>query len=128
MHLSRKTIVTTLLVLAFCLAGALASSGAPAIATYTGKIQDIRMATALGPGKRGTFYTIKLDNQPKMEFRLSVDKAVHYGLVDATGPSMVVTPKMKKGLGWKVKLNCDNPSGSLRAPVYRVRSLERLDK
>jgi hypothetical protein len=128
MTLSRKTMMTTLLVLAFCLAGALASSGAPAIATYTGKIQDIRMATALGPGKRGTFYTIKLDNQPKMEFRLSVDKAVHYGLVDAIGPSMVVTPKMKKGLGWKVKLNCDNPSGSLSAPCYRVRSLERLDK
>jgi hypothetical protein len=127
MHLSRKTIITTLLLLAFFLAGAPASSGAPAIATFTGKIQDIRKATALGLGKRETFYTIKLDSQPRPEFRLSDDDAVYYGLVDPAGPSMVVTPKMKKGLGWKVRLTCDNPTGSLSAPVYRVRSLERLD-
>jgi hypothetical protein len=125
MHLSRKTIVTTLLLLAFCLAGALASYGAPT--TFTGKIQEIRMATALGPGKRGTFYTIKLDNQPRPEFHLSEDDAVHYGLVAAAGLSMVVTPKMKKGLGWKVRLTCDGPTGPLSAPVYRVRSLRRLD-
>jgi hypothetical protein len=127
MNLSRKTIMTTLLLLAFFLTGALASYGAPAIATFTGKIQDIRKATTLGPGKRGTFYTIKLANEPRTEFRLSDDDAVRYGLVAAVGPSMVVTPKMKKGLGWKVRLTCDNPTGSLSAPVYRVRSLERLD-
>jgi hypothetical protein len=127
MNLSRKTIMTTLLLLAFFLAGALASSGAPAIATFSGKIQDIRKATALGLGKRGTFYTIKLDSEPKYDFRLSDDDAVHYGLVDAAGPSMVVTPKMKKGLGWKVRLTCDDLSGPFSAPVYRVRSLKRLD-
>jgi hypothetical protein len=125
MNLCRKAIMTTLLLLAFGLAGVLASYGAPA--TFTGKIQDIRKATKLGPGKSGTFYIIKLDNRPKFEFRLAEDDAVHYGLVAATGPSTVVTPKMKKGLGWKVKLTCDNPSGSLSAPVYRVRSLERLE-
>ena len=127
MKLSRKTIITTLLLLAFFLAGALASSGAPATATFTGKIQDIRKATALGLGKRETFYTIKLDNKPKPEFRLSVEDAVHYGLVDPAGPSMVVTPKMKKGLGWKVTLTCEGPTGSLSAPVYRVKALKRLD-
>ena len=127
MNLSRRTIITTLLLLAFCLAGASASSGAPAVATFTGKIQDIRKATALGLGKRETFYTIKLDTKPKYEFRLSEDDAVSYGLVDPAGPSMVVTPRMKKGLGWKVRLTCDNPTGSLSAPAYRVRSLERLD-
>jgi hypothetical protein len=127
MNLSCKTIITTLLLLAFCLAGALASYGAPATATFTGKIQDIRMATALGIAKRETFYTIKLDSKPKAEFRLSVDEAVHYGLVDPAGPSMIVTPKMKKGLGWKVRLTCDNPTGPLSAPVYQVRSLKRLD-
>jgi hypothetical protein len=127
MNLSRKTIITTLLLLAFFMAGALASYGASAIAIFTGKIQDIRKATTLDPGKRGTFYTIKLANEPRTEFRLSDDDAVHYGLVAAAGPSMVVTPKMKKGLGWKVRLTCDNPTGSLSAPVYRVRSLERLD-
>ena len=125
MNLCRKAILTTLFLLAFGLAGVLASYGAPAI--FTGKIQDIRKATTLGPGKRGTFYIIKLDNQPKAEFRLSEDEAVHYGLVAAAGPSTVVTPKMKKGLGWKVKLTCDNPSGPLSAPVYQIRSLERLE-
>jgi hypothetical protein len=128
MHLSRRTIITTLLLLAFCLAGALASYGAAATGNFTGKIQDIRKATALGLGERETFYTIKLDSEPKPEFRLSVDDAVNYGLVDAAGPSMVVTPRMKKGLGWKVRLICDpDPSGSLSAPVYRVKSLIRLD-
>jgi hypothetical protein len=127
MHLSRRTIITTLLLLAFFLAGALASYGAPAVAIFTGKIQDIRKATALGLGKRETFYTIKLDTKPRYEFRFSEDDAVSYGLVDPAGPSMVVTPKMKKGLGWKVRLTCDNPTGSLSTPVYRVRSLERLD-
>jgi hypothetical protein len=126
MHLSRRTIITTLLLLAFCLAGALASSGA-ATAIFTGKIQEIRKATALGLGKRETFYTIKLDTKPKYEFRFSEDDAVSYGLVDAAGPSMVVTPKMKKGLGWKVTLTCDGPTGSLSAPVYRVKALKRLD-
>jgi hypothetical protein len=128
MDLSRKTIITTLLLLTFFFAGAPASYGAPAIATFTGKIQDIRKATALGLGKRETFYTIKLDSDPKPEFRLSEDDAVNYGVVDAAGPSMVVTPRMKKGLGWKVRLICDpDPSGSLSAPVYRVKSLIRLD-
>jgi hypothetical protein len=127
MKLSRKTIMTTLLLLAFCLAGAQVSLGVPPIAIFTGKIQDIRKATALGLGKRETFYTIKLDSKPRYEFRLSEDDAVSYGLVDPAGPSMVVTPKMKKGLGWKVRLTCDNPTGSLSAPAYRVRSLERLD-
>jgi hypothetical protein len=127
MNLSRKTIITTLLLLAFFLAGALASYGVPAIAIFTGKIQEIRKGTALGLGKKETFYTIKLASEPKYEFRLTEDDAVSYGVVDPAGLSMVVTPKMKKGLGWKVRLNCDNPTGSLSAPVYRVRSLERLD-
>jgi hypothetical protein len=48
-------------------------------------------------------------------------------LVDPAGPSMVATPKMKKGLGWKVTLTCDGPTGSLSAPVYRVKALKRLD-
>jgi len=126
MNLSRKTIMTTLLLLAFCLAGAPASYGAAA-ATFTGKIQEIRKGTALGPGKRETFYTIKLANEPKPEFRLSDEDAVSYGVVGPAGPSMVVTPKMKKGLGWKVTLTCDGPTGSLSAPVYRVKSLKRLD-
>jgi len=128
MHLSRKTIMTTLLLPAFFLSGALASYGAAATPTFTGKIQEIRKGTALGLGKRETFYTIKLASEPKPEFRLSDDDAVHYGLVDPAGPSMVVTPKMKKGLGWKVTLTCDyDPTGSLSAPVYRVKALKRLD-
>jgi hypothetical protein len=126
MTLSRKILSTTLFLSAFCLAAALTSYAArPAI--FTGKIQDIRKATALGLGKQGTFYSIKLDSQPKPDFHLSVDDAVRYGVIDPAGPSMVVTPKMKKGLGWKVRLTCEDPTGPLSAPVYRIKLLERLD-
>jgi len=125
MTLSCKTLSMSLFVSGFILAGVLAASGAPAV--FTGKVQDIRKAAALGLGKKETFYTMKLDSEPRSEFHLSEEDAVHYGLIDPAGPSMVVTPKMKKGLGWKVRVTCDDPTGSLSAPVYRVKTLERLD-
>ena len=58
----------------------------------------------------------------------SVDFATERGqLARTAGPAQVVTPKMSKGLGWKVKLTCDaNKTGSLKTPVYKVISLERL--
>jgi len=125
MRLSCKTLSISLFLSAFILAGALAAYGAPAV--FTGKVQDIRKATALGLGKKETFYTMKLDSEPNAEFHLSEEDAVHYGLIDPAGPSMVVTPKMKKRLGWKVRVTCGDPTGSLSAPVYRVKSLERLN-
>ena len=49
-------------------------------------------------------------------------------MIEAAGPTEVVTPKKSKGLGWKVKLTCDaNKTGSLKIPVYKVISLERLN-
>ena len=52
---------------------------------------------------------------------------MRYGLIEKAGPTGVVTPKMSKGIGWRVKLTC-NPSytGRFKAPTYRVTSLVKL--
>jgi hypothetical protein len=95
--------------------------------TFTGKITEIARGTTLDVGKKGTFYMVRLEEHPKIEFRLAPEDAVRFGVVEAGGPAQVVTPKMSKGLGWKVKLDCDaDKTGSLKAPVYRVISVERL--
>ena len=116
------------LLLAIFLAGVGAAYAKSPIITFTGKIQEIRSATALDIGKADKFITIKLDTELKAEFRLSHEDAVRYGLIDPAGPSQVLTTRRSKGLGWKVRLTCDNdPQGSLTAPVYKVKSLERID-
>ncbi len=103
---------------------------APALAsvTFTGKITEIRRATELGLNQKDVFYIIKLDTKAHEQFRISTDEAVAYGLVEQGGPSQVVTPRQAKGLGWKVRLTCDSqPTGPVKTPVYRVKTLERLD-
>jgi len=100
---------------------------AQATKSFTGKITEISRGTQLDPGKRDTFYTLRLEDYPNIEFRLASEDAVRFGVVEAGGPAQVVMNKMSKGLGWKVKLTCDaNKSGSLKLPVYRVISLVRL--
>jgi hypothetical protein len=95
--------------------------------SFTGKITEIARGTQLDVGKKGTFYMVRLEEYPKIEFRLSSEDAVRFGVIEAAGPAQVVTPKMSKGLGWKVKLDCDaNKTGSLKSPVYQVISLVRL--
>jgi len=95
--------------------------------SFTGKITEIARGTQLDVGKKGTFYMLRLDDYPNIEFRLSPEDAVRFGVVAAGGPAQVVTSKMSQGLGWKVKLTCDaNKTGSLKTPVYKVISLERL--
>ena len=95
---------------------------------FTGKITQIARGTELDINKKDTFYILRLEDYPNIEFRLASEDAVRFGVVDAAGPAQVVTPKMSKGLGWKVKLNCDaNKTGALKAPVYKVISLERLN-
>ena len=96
--------------------------------SFTGKITEIARGTQLDIGKKDTFYILRLADYPKTEFRLAHEDAVRFGVIEAAGLTQVVTPKMSKGLGWKVKLTCDsNKTGSLKAPVYKVISLERLN-
>jgi len=97
--------------------------------TFTGKITEIAKGTELDIAKTDVFYTLRLEEYPKIRFRLSPQDAVRFGVVDATGTSGVLTPKKSKGLGWKVKMTCDaNKTGPLDAPSYKVISLERLEK
>ncbi len=96
--------------------------------TFTGKIVEIAKGTELDIAKTEVFYTVKLEEHPKFKFRLTPEDAVKFGIIDKTGPTGVVTPKMSKGLGWKVKLTCNASStGELKAPVYKVISVERLE-
>jgi hypothetical protein len=124
---SRKIISCLLMVM--LLAGVKAAAGkAPPQTTFTGKITEINKSTALGLGKREHYFIIKLDSQVNISFRLSPEDAVRYGLIEEAGPSQILTPKQTKALGWKVKLECEPPaSGLYTLPVYRVKSLERMD-
>jgi hypothetical protein len=101
---------------------------AQATKSFSGKITQIAKGTQLDVGKQGTFYMVRLEEHPSIEFRLASEDAVRFGVVAAGGPAQVATSKMSKGLGWKVKLTCDaHKTGSLKNPVYKVMSLERLD-
>ena len=94
---------------------------------FTGKIAEIAKGTELDLNKKDTFYIVRLDEYANIQFRLTADDAVRYGLIEKAGPTGVVTPKMSKGIGWRVKLTC-NPSyaGDLKTPTYRVTSLVKL--
>ena len=94
---------------------------------FTGKITEIAKGTELDIAKHGTFYILRLDEYAKVQFRLTSEDAVRYGLIEQAGPTGVVTPKMSKGIGWKVKLTCDpSYAGDLKNPTYRVTSLVKL--
>jgi hypothetical protein len=95
---------------------------------FTGKITEIARGTQLEIGKKDTFYILRLEDYPKIEFRLASEDAVRFGVIEAAGPTEVVTPKKSKGLGWRVKLICDGKNlGLVKAPIYKVISLERLN-
>ena len=74
---------------------------------FTGTIAEIARGTELDISKHGTFYILRLEENARDQFRISSEDAVHYGLIEKAGPTGVVTPKMSKGIGWKVKLTCD---------------------
>jgi hypothetical protein len=94
---------------------------------FTGKITEIARGTQLDVGKKDTFYILRLEDYPNIEFRLASEDAVRFGVIESAAPTAVVTPKKSKGLGWRVKLICDaNKTGPLKAPVYKVISLDRL--
>ncbi|MCL4501321.1 MAG: hypothetical protein M1438_05625 [Deltaproteobacteria bacterium] len=95
--------------------------------SFTGKIAEIARGAELGVAMHGTFYVLRLEEYPNVQFRLSAEDAVRYGLIEKAGPTGIVTPKMSKGIGWKVKLTCDsNYEGDRKTPTYKVRSLVKL--
>jgi hypothetical protein len=96
--------------------------------TFTGKISEIAKGTQLGIGKKDVFYTLRLAEYPKIQFRLSPEDAVRYGVIENTGTTAIVVPRMNKGLGWRVKLTCEAVDLSeFKASVYKVTSLVRLN-
>jgi hypothetical protein len=124
---TRKNKIILGLALIFLL-GIVGPVSGQATKTFTGKITEIAKGTELDLNKMASFYTLRLEEHPKIQFHLSPDDAVRFGVVDATGTSGVLTPKKSKGLGWKVKIDCDaNKTGPIDAPSYKVISLTRLD-
>jgi hypothetical protein len=95
---------------------------------FTGAIAEIARGTELDLGKDANFYILRLQEHPGIEFRLTPEDAERFGVVKAAGTTAVLTPKMSRGLGWKVKLACDpNYRGASKSPTYRVLSLKKLD-
>lgn len=96
--------------------------------TFTGKISEIAKGSELDINKRDVYYILRLDEYPKIMFRLTPADAVRFGVIESSGTSGVITPRMSKGLGWKVKLTCDpNNLGENKAPVYKVTGLVKLE-
>ncbi|OGP71738.1 MAG: hypothetical protein A2Y80_01725 [Deltaproteobacteria bacterium RBG_13_58_19] len=94
--------------------------------TYVGKIQEIASKTGLTLGSSGKYLALRLDSQPKLDFRLTVEDGVRFGLIEETGTSAVLTPGRLKGLGWKVRLTCEKKA-TFTDTLYWVTNLERLD-
>jgi hypothetical protein len=93
--------------------------------THTGIIKEIGKALTL---KGENFYSFRLEEYPKTEFRISAPDAVRYGLIETAGTTGVITPKMSKGVGWKVKVTTEKSyEGTSSNPSYRVLAVERLD-
>jgi hypothetical protein len=123
---SRKSKLIIVLVLVLLLVDLGPILGA-ASKTFTGKIVEIAKGTELDINRTATFYIVRLDEYPMVQFRLSLEDAVRYGVLEKAGPTGVVTPKMTKGVGWKVRLTCDpNYAGELKTPTYRVTALQKL--
>ena len=95
--------------------------------TFTGTITEIARGMELNIAKHGTFYILRLDEYTREQFRISSEDAVRYGLIEGAGLTGVVTPKMSKGIGWRVKLTCDPKyAGDHKNPTYLVTSLVKL--
>jgi hypothetical protein len=96
--------------------------------SFTGKIAEIAMGAELDIAKYAKYYIVRLEEYPKIQFRFTLEDAERYGLVARGGPTGVVTPKMSKGIGWRVKLTCDpHYAGDFKNPTYLVTALEKLE-
>ena len=119
------------IILSMALAFLLAGSGpvfGQASKTFTGKISEIAKGSELDIAKRDIFYTLRLAEHPGILFRLTPEEAVRSGVIEATGNTVVLTPKMSKGLGWKVKLTCEaRYTGESKSRTYLVLAVERLE-
>ncbi len=119
------------IILSMALAFLLAGSGpvfGQAAKTFTGKISEIAKGSELDIAKRDIFYTLRLAEHSGILFRLTPEEAVRSGVIEATGNTVVLTPRMSKGLGWKVKLTCEaRYTGESESPTYRVLAVERLE-
>jgi len=119
------------IILSMALAFLLAGSGpvfGQGTKTFTGKISEIAKGSELDIDKRDIFYTLRLAEYPGTLFRLTPEETVKSGVIEATGNTVVLTPRMSKGLGWKVKLTCEaRYTGRAESPTYRVLAVERLE-
>jgi hypothetical protein len=119
------------IILGMALAFLLAGSGpvfGQATKTFTGSISEIAKGSEMDINKRDIFYTLRLAEHPGILFRLTPEEAVKSGVIEATGNTVVLTPRMSKGLGWKVKLACEAQyTGGSASPTYRVLAVERLE-
>jgi len=119
------------IILSMALAFLLAGSGpvfGQGTKTFTGKISEIAKGSELDIDKRDIFYTLRLAEYPGTLFRLTPEETVKSGVIEATGNTVVLTPRMSKGLGWKVKLTCEaRYTGGAEFPTYRVLAVERLE-
>ena len=52
---------------------------------FTGKITEIARGTQLDIGKKDNFYILRLDDYPKIEFRLASEDAVRFGVMRLRG-------------------------------------------
>ena len=96
--------------------------------TFTGKISEIAKGTELDINKKDTFFILRLDEYPKIKVRLTREDALRFGVIEGGGTSGVITPRMSKGFGWKVKLTCDPKNlGENAAPIYKVTALVKLE-
>ncbi len=96
--------------------------------TFTGKISEIARGIELDVDKRDIFYTLRLEEHPGFIFRLTPEEAVRSGVIEGTGNTVLLTPRMSKGMGWKVKLTCEaRYTGKSESPTYRVLAVERLE-
>ena len=96
--------------------------------TFIGKITEIAMGSELDVAKYAKYYIVRLEEYPQTQFRFTFDDAEKYGLVARGGPTGVVTPRMSKGIGWRVKLTCDPYyAGDIHTPTYRVVGFQKLE-
>jgi hypothetical protein len=123
----RNAKIILIMALAFLLAGSGPVFG-QATKTFVGKISEIAKGSELDVDRRDIFYTLRLAEHPGVIFRLTPEEAVKSGVIEATGNTVVLTPRMSKGLGWKVKLTCEGRyTGKSESPTYRVLTVERLE-
>lgn len=133
MATARKALMTKKIILFLILLAlpvmALAGTEQTTGLIYLGKIEEIAVKSVISPvgmGSSQKYLSIKLDSNPKMDFRVTAADAVRFHLLDTDQPSAVMAPGRLKGQGWKVRLTCEKKT-TAGEPFYLVIRLDRLD-